>query len=74
MAWTKGQAGVVISDRASKTGGEWYMRFGKHAGKKLKEIPYDYLRWAAKEIHDQRFQENLQQYREEWVAARHMAQ
>jgi superfamily II DNA or RNA helicase len=68
MKWSKRQAGAVIQDRANRIGGEWIMRFGKHVGKPLKEIPREYLRFLNENCDDEAVQANLQQYRREYKA------
>jgi superfamily II DNA/RNA helicase len=66
MTWSKGQAGAVIGERIGKRGGDYYMRFGKFMGKPLRQIPHDYLRWAAEAIKSPDFQANLQLFRDEF--------
>ena len=70
MKWTKKQAGAVISDYRGRSGGEYVMPFGKHAGKPLKEIPHDYLRWGAENLQCESFQKNIAIYREEYRRGR----
>ncbi len=65
MKWGKMQAGAVINDLKNRTAGAWIMRFGKHTGKALHDIPHDYLRWAAENIQNPEFQTNLELYRNE---------
>lgn len=66
MKWTKKQAGAVISERGNRVGGQFIMRFGKHQGKSIHDIPIDYLKWAGQNVEDAKFQTNLQLYRQEW--------
>lgn len=73
MAWTKGQAGAVISQRKSLKGGDWYMCFGKHAGQQLKAIPHHYLRYMGQECQHEEFQSNLKQYRAEYSQQREVS-
>ncbi len=70
MKWGKGQAGAVIDKLSNQTGPEFIMRFGKHRGKMLKNIPHEYLRWAGVEIKDQKFQDNLAIYRQQVMQER----
>jgi len=53
------QAGAVISKITKQTGSDYVMRFGKHSGKKLSEIPSGYITWASKNITDKEFHRNL---------------
>ena len=66
MKWSKKQAGAVISDLKSRSGGRFIIQFGKHQGKSLESVPVDYLRWAGENIHHEDFQKNLELYRQEW--------
>ena len=66
MKFTKGQAGAVIDARIKASGGSFYMRFGTHVGKQLKDIPNEYLRWAGETITNPEFQDNLAKYRDEY--------
>lgn len=43
----KRQAGQVIDRLQSATGRDYRMRFGKHKGQKLKDVPKGYLKWAV---------------------------
>lgn len=70
MKFSKGQAGAVISKLSAQTGPEFIMRFGKHRGKTLKQIPFDYLKWAATGISDENFQQNLEIYRQQVIRER----
>lgn len=45
--FSKRQAGIVIDSMGKGTGKEYRITFGKHAGKKLGEVPKGYLRWLA---------------------------
>lgn len=53
------QAGAVISKLTKQTGSDYVMRFGKHSGKKLSEIPSSYITWASENITDKGFHRNL---------------
>lgn len=70
MKWRKGQAGAVITDLKNRSGGRFIMRFGKHQGKSIKSLPVDYLKWAGQNMQNQEFQQNLEQYRGEWLLER----
>jgi uncharacterized protein (DUF3820 family) len=48
--YTKGQAGAIIDQLTSATGPAYVMRFGKHKGKRLGDIPRGYLSWARDNI------------------------
>ena len=39
------------------------MRFGKHKGKALKDVPPGYLGWAATEVEHPEFRKNLSLFR-----------
>ena len=62
-SFTQAQAGAVISDLAGREGRDWIMRFGKHKGKALKDVPPGYLHWAAGEIDHPEFRKNLGMFR-----------
>lgn len=57
--YSKRQAGAVIDQLTKKTGGDYIVTFGKHAGKSLRSIPRGYLEWAAKNIERPGFAENV---------------
>ncbi len=65
MKWGKAQASAVIGKLNAQTGSKFIMRFGKYVGQMLKDIPVDYLRWAAKNLENGEVQQNLEFYREE---------
>jgi len=62
-SFTQSQAGAVISDRAGREGADWIMRFGKHKGKALKDVPSGYLGWAAREVDHPEFRKHLSIFR-----------
>ena len=62
-SFTQAQAGAVISDLAGREGADWIMRFGKHKGKALKDVPNGYISWAASEINHPEFRKNLSLFR-----------
>ena len=66
MQMSKGQAGKIIGEKKAFKGGDWIMCFGKHSGKHLRQIPFDYLRWAGENIQRGDFQDNLELFREEF--------
>lgn len=43
--YSKRQAGKVIDELSKKTGGDFILTFGKHKGRKLKDIPRGYVEW-----------------------------
>lgn len=53
MGFSVGQAGAVITSKkrqianqnVGKSGGEWYLDFGKHFGQQLKSVPAGYCNW-----------------------------
>lgn len=59
IGYSKRQAGAVITKLKNQTGGDWIITFGKHAGKKLRDVPKGYLNWASENINRPDFQENL---------------
>lgn len=66
MKWGKQQAGAVISDLGSRRGGKYILQFGKWLGHSLEKIPVEYLCWAGQNLHNEEFQANLEQFRQEW--------
>ena len=62
-SFTQSQAGAVISDRAGREGADWIMRFGKHKGKALKDVPNGYISWASSEVNNPEFRKNLSLFR-----------
>jgi len=58
----KRQAGAVIDKLTSATGGDYIITFGKHAGKRLNQIPNGYLQWCEKNIDRQDMQKNISEY------------
>jgi len=69
MKWTLKQARAVIGDLASRTGGKFIIRFGKHEGNAINSLPVQTLKELGQKIHDADFQKNLQLYREEYREA-----
>jgi len=45
---TRRQAGALIEKLKAQKGGQYILAFGKHQGKKLSEVPRDYLEYIAK--------------------------
>lgn len=62
--YTKGQAGKVITEIKSRTGGDYVMPFGKYHGAKLKFIPADYIDWCVKNMGDQEVLANIKKMRD----------
>ena len=73
MKWSGSQAGAVISKLSNQTGPDYIMRFGKHQGKMLRDIPFDYLKWAGQNLKDDKFQQNLETYRQQVIQERRKA-
>jgi len=48
--YTRRQAGAVIDKLASSSGSDYIMRFGKHGGRRLRDIPATYLNWVKTNI------------------------
>lgn len=71
FTWTKTQAGAVISERKARSGGEWIMRFGKHVGQPLKNLPHAYLRYMGENCKSEEFQNNLAMYRSQYRQTLH---
>lgn len=61
-SFTRGQAGQVIDKIKKQTGAEYVMPIGKHRGKKLCQIPRDYLNWALQNMGDQEVQKNIREH------------
>lgn len=67
--YAKGQAGAVIDKLTRQSGGDYILRFGKHMGRKISELPSGYLDWAEKNMSDSAFQQNLKEYKSDGVQA-----
>lgn len=50
MQMTKAQAANAITKIHKKTGGDFVLRFGRHAGKAIKDVPVSYMEWAVKNM------------------------
>jgi hypothetical protein len=61
-AYTKRQAGAVIDKLTSRTGGEFIVTFGKHAGKPLASIPKGYLSWMVNSVSRDDVKNNIRLY------------
>lgn len=59
VSFRKTQAGAVIDKLTSQTGPDYIMRFGKHAGKKLSDVPRGYINWAMEHISNPDLQKNI---------------
>lgn len=68
--YSRRQAGAVITSLKNKSGGEYIVTFGKHAGRSLASLPHGYLRWLAKNVDRPDVQKNLELYRKEYMASR----
>ena len=58
-SYTRRQAGAVIDKLASATGGDYIMRFGKHGGRRLRDIPATYLQWMRTNIDNQELRSHI---------------
>jgi hypothetical protein len=58
-AYSKRQAGSVIDSLTKKTGGDYIVSFGKHAGKPLRALPRGYLEWMRKNVDRPGVKENI---------------
>jgi superfamily II DNA or RNA helicase len=56
---SKRQAGAMIDSMTRKTGGEFIITFGKHAGKPISQIPKQYLCWMKDNIDRPGVAENI---------------
>lgn len=65
MTKTKGQAGAIITSLKKKSGGDFIMPFGKHAGKPIREVPSSYFEWMRGNPSMSNILENLAQYHRE---------
>ena len=60
VSYSRRQATAVIdSIKKKNVGADYRMPFGKHAGKKLSELPGGYLRWAKENIDRPEFQRQI---------------
>lgn len=60
ITYSKRQAGAVIDTLTKKTGGDYIVSFGKHAGKPLRALPRGYLEWMRKNIDRPGVKENIE--------------
>jgi superfamily II DNA or RNA helicase/uncharacterized protein (DUF3820 family) len=51
--FTPRQAGAVIDERLRRVGGEMRVFFGKFAGRKLSDLPRQYIEWCLQNMSDQ---------------------
>lgn len=59
---SKRQAGAIIDSIKKQTGADYVISFGKHAGKKLSQLPKQYLSWLQDNVDRKDVCENLQLY------------
>jgi superfamily II DNA/RNA helicase len=57
--YNRRQAGAVIDKLASATGGDYIMRFGKHKGRRLRDIPTTYISWMRTNIDNAELRRNI---------------
>lgn len=50
MAYSKRQAGKVLDELTKRTGANFIVPFGKHMGKRLGDLPPDYIVWMQSNI------------------------
>lgn len=62
-AMTKGQAGAVIDKLSNQHGGDYVVTFGKHMGRKLREIPSGYLDWCMENMQPGPLRTEIQAFR-----------
>lgn len=68
--FSKNQAGAVIDGMLRATGGDAVMTFGKHKGKRLRDVPDGYVQWMEREgIGGAKWQANIRTMQEERVTA-----
>jgi len=61
---TRRQAGAVIDKLTAASGGDYVMRFGKHKGRKLKDVPSGWIAWAERELrHNRELLANIREMR-----------
>lgn len=64
MGYSKRQASVVISEKTKGGhGADFIMPFGKHAGKKLRDLPSEYVDWMADNIDRPHIQREIRAFR-----------
>jgi hypothetical protein len=59
-SYSKDQASVVIDKLVKRTGGDYIMTFGKHAGRPIKTLPKGYLQWALQNVDRPGVRENIE--------------
>lgn len=59
---SKRQAGAMIDSMRKQTGGDFIITFGKYAGKKLSQIPKQWMEWAKQNIDRQDVRDNIDAY------------
>jgi len=60
---TKRQAGAMIDSLTKKTGGDYIVPFGKHAGNPIKNIPTGWLNWAVQNLDRADIVGHIQEFR-----------
>lgn len=56
---SKRQAGAMIDSMQKQTGGDFIITFGKYAGKKLSQIPKQWMEWAKQNVDRQDVRDNI---------------
>lgn len=59
---SKRQAGAMIDSMQKQTGADFIVSFGKYAGKKLSQIPKQYLSWLKDNVNRQDVRDNIEVY------------
>jgi len=63
--YSKRQAGAVLDNLTKRTGGDFIVTFGKHAGKPLRHLPSGYLKWMQKNVDRAEVLEHISKFAEE---------
>ncbi len=56
---SKRQAGAMIDSMQKQTGGDFIITFGKYAGKKLSQIPKQWMEWAKQNVDRKDVRDNI---------------
>ncbi len=62
---TRRQAGAMITKLKNQSGGDFIVSFGKHKGKKLRDIPRGYLSWMRENMDRADIQRHITTYQNE---------
>lgn len=63
MAYSKRQAGKIIDKLTKATGGAFVIPFGKFSGRRLADVPPDYVTWMEKNINRPNVQAAIREFK-----------